>query len=106
MKAYNVQYWTDRNVKRDWVVAESPDAAFDKLVKSIPGITRACGLHSSPYEEFPHFAARVRTELREIVIYRYGDSDQGVVVDLDYELQSISSFLSWAANMGADIVAY
>lgn len=53
-----------------------------------------------------YFAARVRTELREIVIYRYGDSDQGVVVDLDYELQSISSFLSWAANMGADIVAY
>ena len=113
MKAYSIQYWTGRGdltervgIGRTWIIAESADEAFDKALKEIPGISRLTVLFNVPYEKFPHMKARARTLLREVVIYEYGDTDKGFIAGDDYEINSISTFLSWSANKGADIVAY
>ena len=108
--AYSMQIWTNRNIIRDWFVAENADDAFNQAYNKYPDVSRMAVNHFVPYEQFPHFKCSIAGDVSRYDIIEYGDTNRGYLWSrsdgAENDIENIARFLEWAANRGADIKAF
>lgn len=102
---YYIQIWTQHDIIREWIPANSPDEAFEIAKAKYEGVSRASVINEFEVNDFPFYVCHLHGPVSSVAVFRYGYSERGYILrdaSEETEIDNVSNFIARAVDRGAE----